>query len=406
MGATTLYSQGKFGLAETGSASVSGKNSVIAPTITYDKIGNKIVNNPFGQLSDYLVNAEKNLCLNGGHSYKNGICTRCGAIASGYTVVGQDAAPKVEQVNAVTSEQETVVPEDGIKDAVEGEGDPEEKLDPVEVLESKYNAASAQLERNRSSAQQRAAVSLAKLQKYLPQQLKAQGLSGLGVSQTAALRMMNNYNAQMGEIDRDYNDGASDLLANYSDGRVALENAAAQDALAKYQINEQNKANAEKKAYSLYSDTIDMIDMGYFKTSGELTAYIDAHREDLGDYADRLDVIAKSSGEYIDEVAKDEAVAKAAGTAVLTTVTINAGDKNTGIGDNFSLKDDEGNVYRVEFGEEITDNAIKNAASSFENGSVFKYDGVLYAKKNNTIYKIQQRPSAKGHYDALYKYVQ
>lgn len=328
------------------------------------------------------------------HSYKDGVCTKCGTPDPNYT---------------------EVVPEEKVE-----EEKVEEEMDPVAVLESKYNTASAQLERNRSSAQQRAAVSLAKLQKYLPHQIKAQGLSGLGVSQTAALRMMNNYNAQMGEIDRDFNAGASDLLANYSDGRVALENAAAQDALAreqmelqKYQIDAQSKekeeASAEAKAYSLYSDIINMIDVGYFKTSGDLTAYIDAHREDLGDYADRLDIIAKSSGEYIDEVAEEEMNAKAATEVKMTSVNLGSNDgvKDFRAGDNFTVTEN-GRIYYVESGGEATDPAIKQAATSVKNGQVFGYGEQLYVKSGGVVYKIQQRKNTFGPnhtfgYNGLYK---
>lgn len=337
----------------------------------------------------------KSKCFTNGHTYgSDGKCTQCGATDPNY---------KVE------------VPEEKV----------EEKMDPVAVLESKYNTASAQLEQNRSSAQQRAAVSLAKLQKYLPQQLKAQGLSGLGVSQTAALRMMNNYNAQMGEIDRDFNAGASDLLANYSDGRVALENAAAQDALAreqlnlqKYQIEEQNKTDKDAKAYSLYSDIVNMIDMGDFKTSGELTAYIDAHREDLGDYADRLDVIAKSRGEYIDEVEEENNKIKEENTAHETSSKLHSntdelwffGQDDFSDGDNFEVESEDGKKYFVESGGEVTDQIIKDAAISVKDDSVFKYGQNLYLKKSGKIYKIQRRYASYGTdsnegYDALYRYI-
>lgn len=352
------------------------------------------------------------------HSYKNGVCAKCGAQNPNYTEPEQTEVQEADQGNEIA--MEAVIEETsadcskGHTYGADGKCTRCGTMSPVAVLESKYNTASAQLERNRSSAQQRVAVSLAKLQKYLPQQLKAQGLSGLGVSQTAALRMMNNYNAQMGEIDRDYNAGASDLLANYSDGRVALESAAAQDALAreqlelqKYQIDEQNKANADTKAYSLYSDIINMIDAGDFKTSGELTAYIDAHREDLGDYADRLDVIAKSRGEYIDEVAKDEADAKAATEVKITAAEINGGDKKMTAGDNFSIK--IGNdIYRVESGGEVLDQAIKNAAMAVKDDQVFGYGENLYVKKSGKIYAIQKRElqtsdaDAKRGYQALY----
>lgn len=297
------------------------------------------------------------------------------------------------------------------------------ETDPSWVLEKKYSAAKEQLERNKQSAQQRASVSLAKLQKYLPHMIKQQGLQGLGVSQTAALRANNSYNTQMGTIDRDYNTAASDLFANYADGKVALESAAASDRLAreqldlqKYQIETQTKqteeANAEAKALSVYNDIIGMIDNGDFKSSTELTAYIDANRETLGDYADRLDIIARTRGEYIDEVAKDEAMTEEAETVKETNATFNRNgwlfsSTNFKAGDNFSVKVGE-TEYRVESGGEVTDEVIKQKAMSVKNNGVFIYGGDLYLKKDNGIYKIQPRESSYGPnsekgYSELYK---
>lgn len=355
-----------------------------------------------------------------GHAYgANGTCTRCGATQPSKPTTEEPITeePIAEETITPMLEESTAVScKDGHAYGEDGKCTRCGETNPSWVLEKKYSATQEQLERNKQSAQQRASVSLAKLQKYLPHMIKQQGLQGLGVSQTAALRANNSYNTQMGTIDRDYNTAASDLFANYADGKVALESAAASDRLAreqldlqKYQIETQTKqteeANAEAKALSVYNDIIGMIDNGDFKSSTELNAYIDANRETLGDYADRLEIIAGTRGEYIDEVAAEEEAAQASKTAVPTGIKINSGDKNTGIGDNFSLVDTNGTKYRVEFGEEITDDTIKNAASGVANGIVFKYDGVLYVKKNNTVYKIQQRPSAKGHYDKLYKYV-
>lgn len=73
------------------------------------------------------------------------------------------------------------------------------------------------------------------------------------------------------------------------------------------------------------------------------------------------------------------------------------------VGNNFSVKDGSGFIYRIESGGEVTDAAIKSLASSVSNGSVFGARGQIYYKKDGKVYLIQKRENSYGdHYTKLY----
>lgn len=72
-------------------------------------------------------------------------------------------------------------------------------------------------------------------------------------------------------------------------------------------------------------------------------------------------------------------------------------------GNNFSVKDGSGFVYRIESGGEVTDEVINSLASGVSNGSVFGVRGQIYYKKDGKVYLIQKRENSYGdHYTKLY----
>ena len=88
---------------------------------------------------------------------------------------------------------------------------------------SKYESASKELEKSRDRAVQNAGANNAKLMKYMPSILKRQGLSGLGVSQSAVINANNNFAGQLTEIEDNYQKNSADLLANYNDAKLAYD---------------------------------------------------------------------------------------------------------------------------------------------------------------------------------------
>ena len=92
-------------------------------------------------------------------------------------------------------------------------------------LEQNYGQSVEALDKSKRNSQQAASITLDKLKKYLPTQIKAQGLGGLGVSESSMLQAYNDYNNRMGAIESDYNANKSTLDANRESTLSELERA-------------------------------------------------------------------------------------------------------------------------------------------------------------------------------------
>lgn len=86
--------------------------------------------------------------------------------------------------------------------------------------DAKLNQQMGRIEAQRSSALQSAAINNDKLMKYLPTQLKAMGMSNLGVAQSSYVRAANDYASQRGAINQQFNDAASAAWDAYADGQA------------------------------------------------------------------------------------------------------------------------------------------------------------------------------------------
>lgn len=93
----------------------------------------------------------------------------------------------------------------------------------LESLLEQYRASQESLDKSKSQAQQAASITLDKLKKYLPAQVKAQGLGGLGVSETSQLQAYNNYANTMGNIESDYQTNKTSLDTNKTSATNELE---------------------------------------------------------------------------------------------------------------------------------------------------------------------------------------
>ena len=86
-----------------------------------------------------------------------------------------------------------------------------------------YTATKDTFDKNKRKSQQNASIMLDKLKKYLPTQIKAQGLGGLGVSESSMLQAHNNYSRDMGAIESEYAQKMSDLERAYGESVGNLE---------------------------------------------------------------------------------------------------------------------------------------------------------------------------------------
>lgn len=90
-------------------------------------------------------------------------------------------------------------------------------------LLANYGTAQDALDKSKRQSQQNASITLDKLKKYLPSQIKAQGLGGLGVSESSMLQAYNNYNSEMGSIESGYQESKTNLDTNYNTNKNAYD---------------------------------------------------------------------------------------------------------------------------------------------------------------------------------------
>ncbi len=405
--------------------------------------------------------------------------------------------------------------------------------------EERYNAALDALNTNKRNAQQNASITLDKLKKYLPTQIKAQGLGGLGVSESSVLKAYNNYQNNMGEIEGNYNTNKStidtnrettltDLQRAYQDSKTNLDIAAGEqsqgifekyrdadkaakekdysdaldallgstsvsaDELMQYverfrgrvsneqyntlvqqaqqvaqanlsaqqrslrdelsamiqgstnasesellqrleqyrgrvsddqfkalqdQARQRAYANTQGEQQSTFQEVMDVIISGSFNTPQELESFVNSFKGRVSD--DQWGILqqyVKLYKDSPDEQRRQEAVQEQKeldkfNSVTSSDVTFNnnggwgkLGATDYSEGDNFSVKDPTGFVYRIQSGGEISDSNIINAARDIGDNSVFGYGGKVYFKKGGRVYLVEARDGSYGnHYDKLYK---
>lgn len=361
-------------------------------------------------------------------------------------------------------------------------------------LEKNYNSSVSELERNygqsvqsldtsKRNSQQTASITLDKLKKYLPMQIKAQGLDGLGVSESSMLQAYNNYNNTMGEIEGNYNTYKSTLDANknttlseleraYQDNKTSLDISAGEQSQS---IFDKYLSEYKTKQDALYNEILYAIQSGGYTTEQDILSFIDQIGENLGsdrvatlkqnakglaaenlkaqqdnNFGKVLDYYANSSysdaaalesylnqfngkvsaedwstmQQWLDDVknlpeeqARQRAIKEQQDLAAFNSITKkDVSFNNDGgwfifgstdmakKGNNFSVKDGDGFIYRIQSGGEVADSNISNAARDVSNREVFGYADKLYYKEGGRIYLVEKRDNSYGdHYDKLHK---
>ena len=93
----------------------------------------------------------------------------------------------------------------------------------ADTLFKNYGTAQGALADSKRQSQQSASITLDKLKKYLPTQIKAQGLGGLGVSESSMLQAHNDYSRNMGAIESDYQKNKTALETAYNENKPSLD---------------------------------------------------------------------------------------------------------------------------------------------------------------------------------------
>lgn len=275
----------------------------------------------------------------------------------------------------------------------------------------------------RNSANQQEYIAYEKLKKYLPTQLKAQGLGGLGVSETALLQAYNNHSQNLGTIRSEYDTKVSDLENAYGKAVNDRNAAATADAKEAYDTKIAEEKKEKKEAVSNTYEAMKKTDV-YYDVNGNLTQegynallnYLETNKDVLGsDYDVKKTALGESpatkiitKGASIPEGTyrawwNDEKYEEKTGT--YGTSKIGTGEYTITSGDNFTVGvGDE--KYKVQIAGQ--DNEVLKAISKGDGtfkvaeGETFGYGTDLYIKLYGQVYKIEGRPTNKGDYKELY----
>ena len=278
-----------------------------------------------------------------------------------------------------------------------------------------HQAAVKAQETARQSANRQAYIGSELLQKYLPQYQAMQGTSGMGTSQTDAAAAMNAYFGQVSENN-----------AGYAETVAALEQAKAErdaqreselrdkkyDAVSRYDYERQQMAEEESTGLlGLMSGRAD----GYYGSDGKLS--VEDYHKLFDFYAEnesRLTETGKRNAkdmlaEYKMAIRDAEEQAamdrnKYINKGVVLSGGLLGGLSDYGkVGNNFRVKDADGNEYAVELGEQVNDQTVIDVANRANSGEIFAYGGKLYLKKDHTAYAVNRRERTKhDEYESLY----
>lgn len=169
-------------------------------------------------------------------------------------------------------------------------------------LLDQYNTANTSLEKEKTQSQQQASIQLDKLKKYIPTQIKAQGLGGLGVSESTLLKANSDYQNRMGQIASDIGARQLDLLQSYNTGvsdidtKLADANQITLDKYQKIEQEQEEKARQEREQQKALVDNYYRNEMllnpDYFIEDGskltedgknKIKEYLDSNKDVLGE---------------------------------------------------------------------------------------------------------------------------
>lgn len=157
------------------------------------------------------------------------------------------------------------------------------------ALNNQFDIAQKDIARQQSIGEQQAAITLERLKKYLPTALKQQGLSGLGVSQSAYIDAENAYQNEMSALRGETNAAQNELMANYFGNVQEISQSAQQGEQSIYDkyfpYEEANRTEAYETALIKYDEIKNSnLTDGKLTEKGkeEIIKYLDNNKEAMG----------------------------------------------------------------------------------------------------------------------------
>jgi hypothetical protein len=294
------------------------------------------------------------------------------------------------------------------------------KLQSESDLETAYGTKKTALENSRVKQRQEAAINNELLMKYLPQLNKANGLAGLGVSESANIDALSRYQTNLGNIEETHRQGMSDL-DTWKSGKESEILSAYRSDLAQIDAEERKellaeedrlRTEAKEKEDRIRENALMYIETNLFETEEELNAFVDglavsdetkAEIKSLG-----MAQVKKIEDQTELEKGKLGADTDAAGNEIVAAYSKgDANNKFDFVGDaNARVNlDTAGATFFVSVGDKdipvssgglVPSETIPETVRSYaENDKVFTYDGGIYIKKNNSIYQVA--PAGDGN---------
>lgn len=265
-----------------------------------------------------------------------------------------------------------------------------------DVLDKQKTDDISALERSRVQQRQEAAINNELLMKYLPQLNKANGLAGLGVSETANIDALSRYQTNLGKIEASHQQGVSDIERAYRSDLAKIDAAERTEKLA-----EEDRLRTEAK--EKYGEAYEVILSGHITDSNVLSKYLTDMGFDEG--TKERSALEAYATPYLKKTELENeklgADTDAAGNKIVAAYS--KGDANNkfdfvGAANASANLDNAGATFFVSVGDKdipvssgglVPSETIPETVRSYaENDKVFMYDGGIYIKKNGSIYQI------------------
>ena len=230
------------------------------------------------------------------------------------------------------------------------------------------------------------------------------------LSYTEALQMISYYGADLdvsyletllntGSVSQEQYD---QLMAQYSkelieSGNLANEDTDKIDDLHQSgQISEEDY-NKQKEQWNAQIDTSDAFFESGAMSASEAKKLLDKALNNEWTSEENKKALQKTYDSLYKVVTSDVRFNNDGGWWIFGSTSMNS------VGNNFSVKDGSGFIYRIESGDEVTDTTIKGHSNHISDGSVFGLRNQIYYKKDGKVYLIQKRATTYAdHYTKLY----
>lgn len=266
-----------------------------------------------------------------------------------------------------------------------------------------HNTALEQMATDKANSERSAAISYAKLQKYLPQQLAKQGLYSQGVTEDAYLKLHNNYMNNMNTIDNSYLDRKTALEQAYQSDKNTRQIASSE--AVEGVIANQKTANLEN-----YNEAISYLEGGSFATAQDVVNALERYRGKVSD--NQYAMLENTAASLIKAYGYD--VNGLADGYIKNTV--NAGKIHTSAAIDFDSLSDGDDItvkigdesFKVESDGEAKSSAVAEyaAGNGIKDGELFVYpdeDNAVYIYKNGIAYRVDAKSRGDKNVDNFNK---